>query len=199
MPDCGYCDASFDDEAAYLDHLRTAHRDELGPIDRRRVETDSGWDLPTGPLALGVVLLASAAVVGYVVFLPGGGGNANADGPYDVGSVHYHGTLELVVAGERVDFSQPQYQYRNTGVDPFHFEGGDGTRWHVHARNVTLAWAMGSLGIDVTAETVTFNGTTYDDADPDTTVSITVNGEPVTATTYVLQRDDAVRIVVEVA
>lgn len=199
MPDCGYCDESFDDESAYRDHLRAEHADELGPIDRRRVETDGGSGLPTGPLALGLVLVVSAAVVGYVVFLPGGGGaDAATDGPVNVGSVHYHGTMEVVVDGDPVDFSQPEYQYRNTGVDAFHFEAGDGTTWHGHAEEVTLAWAMESLGIGVTPETVTFDGTTYDDADPDSNVTITVDGEPVTPSSYVLQEGDAVRIVVEV-
>ncbi|MDZ7702774.1 MAG: hypothetical protein U5J98_12335 [Halobacteriales archaeon] len=192
MPDCGYCDASFDDEAAHLDHLEAEHADELGPIDRRRVGTEESGGLPTGPIALGVVLLAAAAVVGYVVFLPGGG--SGAGGPTDLGAVHYHGTMTVVIDGERVDFSQSAYQLQ---ADPFHFEAGDGERWHVHARDVTLAWAMDSLGIEVTAETVRFDGTTYDDADPDTTVTVTVDGEPVQPASYVLQQGDQVRIVVE--
>lgn len=194
MPDCGYCDESFDEEAAYHDHLRAVHADELGPIDRRRIADDSGGGLPTGPLALGLVLLVSAAVVGYVIFLPGGGGAAG-DGPRNLGSVHYHGTMEVVIDGQQVDFSQSRYQLQ---ADAFHFEANDGTRWHIHAQDVTLAWAMESLGIGVTAETVTFDGTTYDDADPDTTVSLTVDGEAVTPSTYVLQEGDAVRIVVQI-
>jgi hypothetical protein len=199
MPDCGYCDQAFDDEAAYLDHLRAEHADELGPIDRRRVDTDGGGGLPTGPLAIGLVLVVSAAVVGYVIFLPGGGGgDTSAGGPTNIGGVHYHGTMEMVIDGDPVDFSQPSYQYRNTGVDAFHFEGGDGTTWHGHAENVTLAWAMNSLDIGVTAETVRFEGTTYDDADSDTNVTVTVDGEPVTPSTYVLEEGDAVRIIVEV-
>lgn len=199
MPDCGYCDDSFDDESAYRDHLRDEHADELGPIDRRRIETDDGGGLPTGPLAIGLVLVVSAAVVGYVIFLPGGGGSdADNGGPVNVGGVHYHGTLEMVVDGEPVDFSQPEYQYRTTGVDAFHFEAGDGTTWHGHAERVTLHWAMDSLGIGVTAETVTFQGTTYDDADSTTSVTVTVDGDPVTPSDYVLREGDAVRIVVEV-
>ncbi len=197
MPDCGYCDASFDGEAAYREHLRDAHAEELGPIDRRRAGVDAeDGGLPTGPLALGVVLLAAAAVVGYVVFLPGGGGGGDAGGPYGLGEVHYHGTLTVVIDGERLDFSQSRYQLQ---ADAFHFEAGVGERWHVHARNVTLAWALDSLGIGVTAETVTFDGTTYDDADPGTNVTITVDGEPVTPASYVLQEGDDVRVVVEVA
>lgn len=198
MPDCGYCDESFDDEAAYLDHLREAHADELGPIDRRRVSPEGGGGLPTGPLALGLVLVASAAIVGYVIFLPGGGGGTASDGVQNVGGDHFHGTLEMVVDGQPVDFSQPQYQFRNSGVRAFHFEGGDGTTWHAHAEVVTLSWAMESLDIGVTADTVTFEGTTYDDADPGTTVTVTVNGNEVTPDEYALQEGDAIRIVVEV-
>jgi len=103
--------------------------------------------------------------------------------------------MEVVIDGQRVDFSRSQYQLQ---ADAFHFEANEGRRWHVHARGVTLAWAMESLGIPVTAETVTFEGRTYDDSDPDTTVTIRVNGEPVTPSSYVLQRGDRVRIVVEV-
>lgn len=199
MPDCGYCDESFADEASYHEHLRTDHADELGPIDRRRVASDGdGGGLPTGPLALGLVLVASAAVVGYIIFLSGGGGGGTAgDGPTNIGSVHYHGTIEMVVAGETVDFGQPEYQ-RPQEYPAFHFEGGDGTTWHGHAEEVTVAYAMSTLDISVTADTVTFEGTTYDDANPDTTVSITVDGEPVTPSTYVLQEGDSVRILVEV-
>lgn len=194
MPDCGYCDESFTDEATYHDHLREVHSDELGPIDRRRITAEEGGGLPTGPLALGLVLLISAAVVGYVIFLPGGGGGGDV-GPTDLGSVHYHGTLEVVIDGQRVDFSQSRYQLQ---ADAFHFEGGVGQQWHVHAQGVTLAWAMDSLGIPVTADRVTFEGTTYAAAEADTSVSITVNGDPVTPSAYVLQEGDAVRIVVEV-
>jgi sulfur carrier protein ThiS len=196
MPECDYCDRSFDDEAGYHEHLRNEHAQELGPIDQRRVATDDGaGGLPTGPLALGLVLLIAAGVVGYLVFLPGSGGGSSEGEPTDLGAVHYHGTMEVVIDGQRVDFSRSQYQLQ---ADAFHFEANEGRRWHAHARGVTLAWAMESLGIPVTAETVTFEGRTYDDSDPDTTVTIRVNGEPVTPSSYVLQRGDRVRIVVEV-
>lgn len=197
MPDCDYCEASFDDEAAYLDHLREVHADELGPIDQRRMATESSRSLPTGPLAIALVLLAAAAVVGYVIFLPGGGGSAAGDGPRNVGSVHYHGTLTVVVDGQQLDFSQPEYQHPQQ-QPAFHFEGGDGSQWHVHAQSVTLAYAMDTLDIGVTADTVAFEGTTYDDAATDTTVEVTVDGESVTPAEYVLRDGDAVRIVVEV-
>lgn len=197
MPDCGYCEASFDDGTDYLDHLREVHADELGPIDHRRVATEASGGLPTGPIAVAVVVIAAVAVVGYVISLSGGGGSANGDGPYNVGGVHYHGTLEVVIDGESIDFSQPKYQ-RPQAQPAFHFEGGAGTTWHGHAEGLTLAYAMDTLNIDVTTDTVTLDGTTYDEAAPDTTVSVTVNGEAVVPSEYLLQEGDAVRIVVAV-
>lgn len=84
MPDCDYCEASFDDEDAYLAHLEAEHEGELGRIDRRRIEgpDDDGEDLPLGPIALGVIFISAAVIVGYVAFGGGGGGGdtTGADG-----------------------------------------------------------------------------------------------------------------------
>lgn len=195
MPECSYCGESFDSEGAELDHLRAEHADELGPIDRRRVGLEDGDEggLPTGPIALGVVLVAAVAVVGYVVFA--GGGGETSGGPTNIGSVHYHGTINMTVTGERVDFGRPTYQ-RPQANPAFHFEGGDGTQWHAHAQGVTLAYAMGTLGINVTDSTVEFEGRTYRDGSAGTTVIVAVNGNDVDPSRYVLQRGDHVRIVV---
>lgn len=197
MPDCGYCEASFDDESTYLDHLREDHADELGPIDQRRVATETSGGLPTGPIAIAIVVLAAAAVVGYAIFLPGGGGAEGTDGPRNIGAVHFHGSIEMVIDGERVDFSEPEYQ-RPREQPAFHFEAGDGTTWHGHAEGVTLAYAMETLDIGVTESTVAFQESTYDDADPDTAVTVAVNGAAVDPAAYVLQDGDAIRIVVEI-
>lgn len=202
MPDCEYCGAHFDDDAALLDHLGDDHADELGPIDRRRVRSNAGEgrSLPTGPLVLAGVVLVALAVIVYVTLFMGGNGPAGGGlGP--VGSAHEHGSIEMRIMGERVDFSQPRYQVQ---ADRFHFEERNGRIWHTHARGVTLAWAMRTLDINVTADSVTYRGTTYQDSDPDTEVIVEVNGEPVDPTTYVLDGTsspqpgggDQVRIVV---
>lgn len=186
MPDCDYCGESFGSERAELDHLRSEHLDELGPIDRRRVgatdEEEGG--LPTGPIALGAVLVAAAAVVGYVIFFAGSGAAA---GPHSHGSVHHHGTINVTIDGETVDFSQPRYQVGSTHEQAFHFEAGSDF-WHVHAQGVTLQYAMESVGINVTDDAVTFDGTTYRDSSPEWEVLVQVNGEDVDPETYVLDR-----------
>lgn len=201
MPECDYCGETFDADDAYDEHLLATHRDELGRIDRRRLDLAGGDDeeagVSAGILMLGAVMALALIAVGVSMYLTSGGGGA--DGPTNVGGVHYHGTMDVVIDNETVDFSQPKYQYSNTGERAFHFEGGDGSQWHAHANGVTLAYAMDSLGIEVTATSVTYEGTTYRDGDADTDVTITVDGEPVTPSEYVLQEGDHVRIVVEQA
>lgn len=197
MVDCKYCERSFADEEAYLDHLADAHADELGPIDRRRLAEPDSAGLPLGPIALVVVLAVAIAAIAYVTFLSGGGSSSPsvevARTPHDLWQVHYHGTIEMTVDGQRVDFSRDRYQLQ---ADAFHFESREGTRWHGHARDVTLEYAMATLGIDVTADSVTFEGRTYRNADPGTTVIVEVNGRPVTPSEYVLTEGDHIRIVV---
>ena len=128
MPECNYCTESFDDEEAYLTHLSNEHADELGPIDRRRVETptdEEGFSL--FPFVAGASLLAVGAVVVYVSFFMNsatGSANTAGGGPSNIGSDHYHGPMTMTVDGQRVDFSQTQYQLQS---DAFHFEGRGAT------------------------------------------------------------------------
>lgn len=214
MEECDYCGESFGDEEALLAHLDAEHAGELGRIDRRRVEDFRGDDAPrdVGPYAIAFVVFISAAVVAYVVFgVNGGGGGSNAiPAPARTpggGSVHQHGTMEMVVLGEEVDFSQAQYQVGATGNPHFHFENGNGRIWHAHTRGVTLQYALWTLDIGLTADGVTYDGTTYTDGEG-YNVTVTVNGEPVDPASYVLEgvqdpnsagEGDAVRIVVEEA
>lgn len=219
MPACEYCSEVFDDDDAYVEHLKAEHADELGPIDRRRIEAaeaNRGLDIDTGPVALGVVLVGAVVVIGIAMAVSGGSGgagsgagagtlqqsDANPPGsvgevvrtPTDLRAVHYHGTMTVIIEGEEIDFSRSRYQLQDRA---FHYENGDGSQWHVHARGVTLEYALATLGIGVTDTTVTVDGTTYRDSAADTSVTVTVNGEPVTPSAYVLERGDSVRIVVE--
>lgn len=77
MADCDYCEETFGNEEALLEHMRNAHEGELGRIDQRRVgelDGNDGGEFPTGPLALAFIIFASAAVVAFVIF--GGGGSS---------------------------------------------------------------------------------------------------------------------------
>lgn len=206
MPDCDYCGETFGGEEAYLRHLGDEHEEDLGRIERRRVEdlsaADEGRSIPTGPAVLVGVFALALALVAYVIFFFGGGGGGGASSLGQVGSAHEHGTMEMRVLGERVDFGQPKYQ---TVADRFHYESGNGRVWHKHATGVTLAWAMDTLDIGLTEDSVTYQGTTYRDSSPQYNVTITVDGDPVDPQSYVLkgvpqgtppEQGDQVRIVV---
>lgn len=208
MEECDYCGATFDDGEAHLRHLRDEHYDELGRIDRRRVEDleGDGVNVDPGPVVIALVVGVAAAVVAYVVFFVGGSSGSvdAAQTPY--GQAHEHGTMEVVILGEQVDFSQSKYQVSSTGNTNFHFENGDGRVWHAHARGVTVEYALATLDIQVTGDSVTFEGTTY--SEPDYRVNVTVDGDPVDPTSYVLggvedlddaEQGDSVRVVVEEA
>lgn len=201
--ECGHCGREFDDEEAYLHHLQDEHGDDLGPIERRRVaalESDDGRSVAVYAGIVGVAL--AFGLLAYLLFSAGGGlggtdgTGASADAattPHDVWSVHYHGTITVEIGGEELDFSRSRFQMQ---ADPFHFENGEGDRWHGHARDVTLEYAMGTLGIEVSEDEVTYDGTTYRDGEG-ARVVVEVNGEPVTPAEYVLEEGDEIRIVAE--
>lgn len=109
---------------------------------------------------------------------------------------HAHGTMTMTVDGERVDFSQEKYQSNDRY---FHFEGGDGEKWHAHSWSLTPQYSLSSLSdINVSQDgSITYNGTTYDDSDAGTSVTIEVNGEPVDVNDYYLNDGDTIRVVVE--
>jgi hypothetical protein len=196
MPDCDYCDAPFDDNRAYLDHQAAEHEGELGAIDQRRIADrgGDGSDFPTGIVVIVGVLGLAILLAGVGLTINDGSGGNGADGPTAVGSVHYHGSMVVSIEGQQLDFSRDRYQLQDQA---FHYEAGDGTQWHVHAQRVTLQYALDTLGIEVTASTVTFDGTTYRDADPGTTVTVEVNGNAITPSSYELAGGDSVRVIVE--
>jgi len=173
--DCNYCEETFDDEAAYLDHLESAHYNELGKIDQRRI---AGRSKPTGgdgypPIvyygaAASILLIAFGGLLFMITSL---GGTDER--------IHEHGTLEVTIDGEAVDFGQPQYTMEGENENSFHFHAGDDEVWHLHPRRQSLAQSMSDLGFELTDSSITIEGETYDDTDSDTTVSVMVNGEEV--------------------
>lgn len=205
MPTCRYCEEEFDTEEALLAHLEAAHDEDLGRVDRRRVDQAAAADTAQrndrlrriGRVAVPIVLAAAVLGLVYVLFFSGGSGPVQtgaAQQPHDLWSVHKHGTMEVIILGESLDFSRARYQLQ---ADAFHYEGNSGARWHVHARDVTLEWALQTLDIGVTDTSLSFEGTTYEQGDPNYRVVITVNGEDIDPAQYVLQEGDHVRIVVE--
>jgi hypothetical protein len=195
MPECNYCDRDFDSEDRYHQHLAEEHQGELSRLDRRRIEgiePDDDEGIPTGPAILvGVIGFALALMIYVVLFLGSGGGGSGvvngidvAQTPTNVGSTDFHGLTNVTIDGQQLDFSQERFQLQDRA---FHFENARGDVWHGHADGLTLEYAMATLGIEVSETSVTYQGTTYRDSDPDTTVQVLVNGEPVDPATYELE------------
>ncbi len=68
---------------------------------------------------------------------PGGPEGAGA-----LGSEHSHAVLLVKVFGDTFDFSLPAYQIKTSWI---HFEGGDGTTVHKHAKGVKMGYLFQSL------------------------------------------------------
>lgn len=110
---------------------------------------------------------------------------------------HVHGTVDMTVNGESVNFSQDKY--KTPGHNQFfHFEGNSAPKWHAHTWGVTIQYGMGTLpGINVTDDSVTFDNTTYESSEDGTSITVEVNGESVDPSTYVLKDGDELTIEVE--
>lgn len=200
MPDCNHCDEEFDSKKKLAKHYRKQHEDNLSRIEEKLVEQQLGDSFDprdyAGAFAIGFIIVVVLAAFVYM-FMYSGTGSSNVDSelqPTGVGTVHTHGQMNVVVDGQEVDFSQQQYQLQ---ADAFHFESGNGERFHVHAQQVSLEFALETLGFeDVTQNSATFQGTTYSTSDGDT-VRYIVNGNEVNPRTYTLQDGDSVRVVLE--
>lgn len=188
---CTYCDESVPDEE-YEAHLRRSHAEELTAIDRRRVRLSSD-DSNGQNLALytgiGIVLVLFS--LGYLlVFLgPGGATSSAAIQPDTANQIHEHGTIVVQYDDTVVAFDDPQYAELD---GCFHFHDYDnGEMWHAHCENVTVEYALETLGMDVTSESFSVDGETFSEENGDT-ISVTANGEEIDPQEYVLQGVESV-------
>ncbi|NHN42166.1 hypothetical protein G9C85_11085 [Halorubellus sp. JP-L1] len=225
MTDCEHCSETFEDDAAYLRHLDAEHPDEMGRIERRRLEDLGGSsDGPSMPLLVGGIAVGALllAIVIYTVTTSGGqnlGPAPNPPGhelgpagddqtiqPQQVGSAHTHGQISVTVDGTEIDFRRAEFQHPQQMV-AFHFEAGE-RRWHGHARQISLEYALEATAFGVTNDSFAYDGTVYRTGSnasapdgwevvTDATVVYVVNGERVDPETYVLEDGDSITVHVE--
>lgn len=204
--ECTYCGETVSDDD-YADHLGRDHRTELSAIDRRWVgEADDDPDSSRLVLYAGVGALLTVFVAGYIVLFlgVGTGGPEAVLQPDPQSQIHEHGTIFVEHDGETVAFDEPQYVEQD---GCFHFHDGEMPElWHTHCEDVTIEYALATLGMEVTEDSLLVDGEAYHDDDPETTVSVTVNGEQVDPQAYVLdgvssideaEDGDEIRIVAE--
>jgi len=202
MEECDHCSESFEDEDAYLEHLAAEHREELGRIEQRRVEEYEGEQSGGSRTGLYVSVAAVAIIAALGAFALGNVFGSSTPTPMQddvrepngLRTVHEHGTMNVTVDGQEIDFSQREYQVQD---DYFHFENGDGTEYHLHGRGITLEYALETLDIGVTNTALSYEGTVYNDTNPNERVVYRVNGEAVNPEQYVLQEGDQVEVIAE--
>jgi hypothetical protein len=166
------------------DDLSDEPGDELGRIDRRRVEQhrndDSSPDIEIGPIVLISIILVAGAFVTYLVGFSGQGQQTRR--------VHIHGTIVMKIDEEQV----PVAQQRDSRA--FHFPGNS-QQWHVEAAP-PFKEALAIVGVDISQQRGTYDGITYQETNSGTTISIEVNRRRVTPKEYVLTDGDRIRIIV---
>ncbi|MBX0286541.1 DUF3105 domain-containing protein [Haloarcula salinisoli] len=121
MVDCDYCEASFDGEDAYLDHLADDHDGELGAIDQRRVDSrksddESGISLMALAVGIGVAIAIGATL--YLSFFSGGGGSdgVSPDG-IESESLKDSGDSETLSAVEQFPNEGTQHVSESQNID----------------------------------------------------------------------------------
>jgi hypothetical protein len=185
VTDCDHCEETVDDDAAYLRHMDAEHPDEMGRIERRRLEElgGSGGGTPTAAIVGVLAVLALLVAVVFYTLTVGSGGSGDELGelgpapqppgyeglqavnqdevyqPYQIGAAHEHGSITVEVEGETMDFRQPEFQHPQS-MRAFHFEAGE-SRWHVHANGVTLEYALEATAFGVTNTSFAYDGVIY--------------------------------------
>ena len=125
------------------------------------------------------VLAIIATIVGYSgwVFInmshnaPGGPPGAGA-----LGSEHSHAAILVKVFGDTFDFSLPAYQIKTSWI---HFEGGDGTTVHKHAKGVKMGYLFQSLKLKLDDKCFVFQDGRQFCTNEDYTLKFYINGEKV--------------------
>lgn len=208
MQDCPHCELSLDTEEDVLRHVADEHPDEMGAIERRRLQDLESRSLGrrAGVVAgVAISLVVAAVFFYYLVFAD----LTDIVQPTDRGAVEEYGTIEVTVDGEPVNLSQQEYLEADPYwyLDPETVGGADeGYVWEKHGRDVTLEYALLTIGVDVgatpanatirepTAEAGAVDGErgerSFDVADGDT-VEVTVDGEQVDPREHRLQGADS--------
>lgn len=135
-------------------------------------------------------------LVCVVGLLAGGGCTGVGPTASEEDEFHETGSIEVAVDGTQVDLSDNRFQAEHNPDHDVRFHlHEDDDRWHMERERVAFATAIDLLphfAYDRTNGTnvVTVDGTTYDQADPDTEIAFFVDGDEVEPTEYEVQDGD---------
>lgn len=184
--DCSYCGESVPDNE-YTRHLEQEHYEELTTIDQRRVGNhQAGRKNRNIALYAGTAVVLALFVIGYIAIFAGSGTNASSAAiqPNPENQIHEHGTIVVQYDDTTVNFSDSQYIERD-GCFHFHNDGHENL-WHSHCEDVSIEYALETLDVEMTEDTLVIDDESFDANDSNTTVSVTVDGESVDPQEYVL-------------
>ncbi|MGI0010900.1 MAG: protein-disulfide isomerase [Nitrosopumilaceae archaeon] len=110
---------------------------------------------------IAVGIIAGVAIVlgitGYIFYENTFGGNMNVPGAPSgagrLGDEHEHASMNVIIFGDKFDFSTNAYQVKNRYI---HFENNNGETIHRHASGVTLGFLFESLNIGFDDSCFTF-------------------------------------------
>ncbi|MGI0022765.1 MAG: hypothetical protein ACRD9Q_07885, partial [Nitrososphaeraceae archaeon] len=110
-----------------------------------------------------------------------------------LGSEHVHATFAVKINGQKLDFSQPQYQVRSQYI---HVEHNDGNTMHRHATGVPVEGFFKSVGMNVTNNCFTLENKTSYCSNGNSNLEFYVNGNKTDSiANYVIKDDDRILIV----
>ena len=113
------------------------------------------FKLIAGGVIAGVVLVL--VFTGYIFYQNTYEGKVNAPGvppgAGKLGDEHEHTGMNVIIFGDKFDFSSPAYQVKNRYI---HFENNNGDTVHRHASNVTMGFLFKTLKIGLTDSCFTF-------------------------------------------
>ena len=110
-----------------------------------------------------------------------------------LGSEHVHAAFAVKINGEKLNFSQPQYQVRSKYI---HVENNDGNTMHRHATKVPVGEFFRSVGMNVTDKCFTLENKTSYCSDGNSNLEFYVNGNKTnTIAKYVIKDNDRILIV----
>lgn len=149
-------------------------------------------------------LLGALGSIGAIATAAGCTTGGRPGGRDDGDSIDAQGDIAVVVDGEPVDLDADRYQAEhaeNDSID-FHLHEGD-DHWYMEGEErLTLGEALDRLPHFAyeradDRDVLTVDGEAYDESEPGTEMSFSVDGEPVDPSSYELRDGDAIRVEIE--
>lgn len=152
------------------------------------------FKLIAGGIIAGVVIVL--AYTGYTFYQNTFGGGMNTPGAPPgagkLGDEHEHAAMNVMIFGDKFDFSTSAYQVKNRFI---HFENNNGETVHRHASGVTMGFLFETLNIGFTDNCFTFPDKREFCTNDDYSLKFYVNHQKVPSLTdYVLEDNDRILI-----